>query len=248
MRKPQPGVPSSASAGMVARRFAPLVKLSPADLALLDGTASRLVHYPSRTELLREGEDLRPLLLVEGWACRQRVFPDGRRQVMSFYLPGDLIGSVLDRRAQRSPSSLFTLTPVIAADASALRKALVDDQETHAGLAQACRLSETFDEMCLLNHVVRLGRQTAYERMAHLLLEICDRLDQVGLVSNRSFTMPMTQEILADALGLSIVHVNRTLQQLRRDGLIELKGPAVVLKDDAALADIADYRPLRTLI
>jgi CRP-like cAMP-binding protein len=58
----------------------------------------------------------------------------------------------------------------------------------------------------------------------------------------------MTQEILADALGLSIVHVNRTLQQLRRDGLIELKGPAVVLKDDAALADIADYRPLRTLI
>lgn len=248
MRRPQPGALSSASARMTARRFAPLADLSPADLALLDGAASRLVHLPPRTELLREGEELRPLILVEGWACRQRVFPNGRRQVISFYLPGDLIGSPVEGWARRSPSSLFTLTPVIAAETAGLGKALLEGRQAHPGLLRACRLAELLDEICLLNHIARLGRQTAYERMAHLLLEIRDRLDQVGLVTDGSFTMPLTQEILADALGLSIVHVNRTLQQLRRDGLIELKGPAVVLKDGAALAAIADYRPLRSLI
>nr|WP_281372616.1 helix-turn-helix domain-containing protein [Phenylobacterium haematophilum] len=89
---------------------------------------------------------------------------------------------------------------------------------------------------------MRLGRQTAYERLCHLLLEIRDRLLLVGMASETHFAMPMTQETLADATGLSIVHVNRILQQLRRERLLELQAGKAHLRDPAALAAIADYK------
>jgi CRP-like cAMP-binding protein len=232
------------SASVVVRRLSAYGDLTSADVALLDTAGSRLARYPNRSELAREGQELRPLILLEGWACRQRVFPDGRRQVVSFFLPGDLIGSILDRDVEASPCSVIALTSIVAAEASSLRRALLEDENgLHAGLALACRAVEKLDQWSLLNHISRLGRQTAYERMAHLLLEFCERLETIGHVHSKSFTMPLTQEVLADALGLSIVHVNRTLQQLRRDGFLELRGAAVVLKDHAALEVIADYRP-----
>jgi CRP-like cAMP-binding protein len=99
-------------------------------------------------------------------------------------------------------------------------------------------LEETF----LANQVVRLGRQSAYERMAHLLLGFHDRLDAVGLAQGGAFAMPFTQEVLSDVLGLSTVHTNRTLQQLRREHLIESHGMTMRLMDIKLLAEIADYR------
>jgi CRP-like cAMP-binding protein len=230
---------------VLVRRLADLGTLSSADVALLLGTGSRLNHVASRSELIRDGEDMSAFFLLEGWLCRQRVFPDGRRQVISFYLPGDVIGSIVDPSPRPSPCSLVALTPVVVADATPVRRALADDRESkHRGLADAGRRAEYLDQCSLMNHIARLGRQTAYERMTHLLLEIRGRLDAVGQVTRNSFTMPLTQEVLADALGLSIVHVNRTLQQLRRDELLELRGPSVVLKDYEALVAIADFRPL----
>lgn len=109
-------------------------------------------------------------------------------------------------------------------------------------LAEALLVAAALDEALLLAHVVRLGRQTAYERTAHLLLELHDRTTTAGLEQNGRFPMPLTQEALADALGLSIVHVNRTLQQLRRDRLIEVRSGEARLLDRDALIEIADYQ------
>ncbi len=100
----------------------------------------------------------------------------------------------------------------------------------------------TLDEASLLDHIVRLGRQTAYERMAHLLLELRWRLAEVGLGDERKFPLPLTQEVLADALGLSIVHVNRTLQQLRREGLLEMRAGFVELLKPDVLIATSDFR------
>jgi CRP-like cAMP-binding protein len=97
-------------------------------------------------------------------------------------------------------------------------------------------------EARLLDSLVRLGRQTAYERVAHLLLELHRRLSVVGLAYDQRFSMPLTQEVLSDALGLSVVHVNRILQQLRREHLIELRSGGAILRAPAQLAIIADFR------
>jgi CRP-like cAMP-binding protein len=87
---------------------------------------------------------------------------------------------------------------------------------------------------------VRLGRQTAYERMAHLLLELHARLTEIGEARGDSFNLPVKQEVLADALGLSLVHVNRTLQQMRRDRLVDMRGAQMTFLDRGALEAAAD--------
>ena len=113
---------------------------------------------------------------------------------------------------------MVALTAVVVADAKALETAVNNNPVLYPGLTLAVRLLSIYETLSLQDQVVRLGRQTAYERMVHLLLELRERLDTVDMVINNVFPMPLTQEVLADALGLSIVHVNRTLQQIRRDG------------------------------
>ena len=171
------------------------------------------------------------------------MLPDGRRQIFSFLLPGDGFG--LSRRPGPELSTVAALTALETVDAEPMLDAI------HAGkapgLARALSGIEPLEQTQLFDHMVRLGRQTAYERVAHFLLELQRRLEVVGLGDNQRFPLPLTQEILADALGLSIVHVNRTLQQLRRERLIELRSGVAILLERELLASIADYRlpPLR---
>jgi CRP-like cAMP-binding protein len=209
---------------------------------------------PARTELMRDGDTgPRPQVLLEGWACRQRLLADGRRQIIVVLLPGDLIG--LDQRRRPLPFGLVsTLTPAQICEAGALRECAAADRTVQGGaadggetggretgLAAALRQAREMEELWLVNQVVRLGRQTAYERVAHFLLELRERLAVVDRVQENRFTFPITQEVLADALGLSVVHMNRTMQQLRRDGLIEQRATAITLCDVPALVSIADY-------
>lgn len=237
-RRPEPQ-----SLDVVGRRLLTYADVSDDDLALLGRATAHAATFPARAELIREGHELRPLFVVEGWACRQRVLPDGRRQIVALYLPGDLIGSVLDRPPRYSPCTFLALTPVTASDGSSVRAAISQEPDRHGRLAHAFARAEFALVEHLVNHVVRLGQQTALERMAHFFLEIEERLRDVGLVADDGFSMPLTQETLADTLGVSHVHINRTLQTLRRDELVSVKGPAVVLRDVEALHRIADYRP-----
>jgi CRP-like cAMP-binding protein len=185
----------------------------------------------------------RPRFLVAGWACRQRVLPDGRRQIFSLLSPGDSIGLAFSPRPLATVD-VCALTRVTLVSADALLVDPVDEAIPHQPIfAGVINRALGLDEALLLDQVVRLGRHTAYERMAHLLLELRWRLSLIGQADMHRFIMPLTQEILADVLGLSIVHVNRTLQQLRRERLIELAGSQVTLLEPGALTDIADYRP-----
>ncbi|HYG27415.1 MAG TPA: Crp/Fnr family transcriptional regulator, partial [Caulobacteraceae bacterium] len=137
------------------------------------------------------------------------------------------------------PWSVTALTALEVADAEpALAAAEAGEAPC---LAEAFAVARVQEERLLLDHMVRLGQQTAYERVAHFMIELQRRLQAAGLGDSQRFPLPLTQEILADALGLSVVHVNRTLQQLRREGLIELRsGVAILLKPDI-MAQIADY-------
>jgi len=191
-------------------------------------------------ELITEGQPLnRPCLLLEGWAVRQRVLSDGRRQIYTFLLPGDGIG-LCARPDGVALQNTLALTPVTFAPMPLLNQRLQAQAKT--GLGEVAWDMLSLEEAFLTNQVMRLGRQSAYERLIHLLLEFHDRLKAKGAVEAGSFVMPFTQEVLSDALGLSTVHTNRVLQQLRRERLIETHAATVRLIDPVLLAEIADYR------
>ena len=177
-----------------------------------------------------------PRYVLAGWACTYRLLPDGRRQLFDLILPGDGIG-VSVRRTPVAAAGVATLTPVKLVHVGALTSPAT--LASSPALLQLLHAATDADERRILNHLVRLGRLTALERMANLLLEIRERLDIVGLVDGTIFPLPLTQEMLADLLGLSVVHVNRTLQELRRQGLAAVDRGVARLLDVAALARIA---------
>src|SRR5262245_13471583 len=226
----------------VVRRYVHLRSLSEYEIALLRGLSTRRESHSAGTELCNDGgRPSAPRIIVDGWAGRIRILPDGRRQIFTFLLSGDGMG-ICTRPNPRALSATMALTPLQTVDATALHEVLLRRDPRCAGLLEAFAIIGGLDEVMLLDHVVRLGRQTAYERMAHLILDLRERLAVVGLVEDDTFVLPLTQELLADALGLSVVHVNRTLQQMRRDDLIETKQGRLRLLDSDALAVIADFR------
>jgi len=221
----------------ILRRLRSLANLSDSDIELVRSLAERRERHSPGEQLTAEGAGGgHPRLVVSGWACRQRLMSDGRRQIFSLLLPGDGFGF----GGRPALSGVVALTALETLDATALQDAAW--RGGSPGLARALAAAELLDDALLLDHAVRLGRMTALERVAHFLLELQQRLETAGLGDRQRFPLPLTQEILADTLGLSIVHVNRTLQQLRRSGLIELRSGVAILLEPESMARICDYR------
>ena len=176
------------------------------------------------------------LIIVSGWACDLRILPDGRRQIFSFLLPGDAI----EARGAGSVGSrgLVALTRLEVVDSG---RQLAADAEGREVLTQALHEAALQREERLYDHVVRMGRLSAKERVIHLLLELRERLERVGLVDGDTFKIPLTQEIFADALGLSVVHINRTLKELRKEGLVSVKSGSATLHNRRKLATMSCY-------
>lgn len=187
-----------------------------------------------------EGRTVTPRLILSGWACRQRILADGQRQIFGFLLPGDGVGLGTDARPLDEASTV-ALTRVECVDAVMLREILALQDPRHDRLRRALATARRYEETCLLNHVVRLGRQSALARLAHLLLELRDRLQRAGLCSIDRMHLPLTQEALADALGLSLVHVSRTLGQMKRNRLIAMQNGWLTILDESYLRSACDY-------
>jgi CRP-like cAMP-binding protein len=216
--------------------------LTPAEEIQVNTSLAAMETVTAGTELFVEGQLLNcPLLLLEGWAVRQRVLSDGRRQIVSFILPGDVMG-LCERTDAVALCSTVAVTDVTFASMPVLADAL---RAKSGALYRWSREAIATQERGLYDQVVRLGRQSAYERLVHQLLDFYYRLRGVDLLEGHSFALPFTQEVLSDALGLSTVHTNRTLQQLRREHLIESHGQIIHLINLPRLAEICDYQPPR---
>jgi len=163
------------------------------------------------------------VLILEGWAHRSYLLPDGRRQITELLLPGDMLVS-----ASASDSPDVSITAITAVTHCSFPVSSVKDRP---GLAQALRASRTVEEARLRRQIVRLGRLDAMERIADWLLELYDRLEASGSCFGETMPLPATQEIMADTLGLTSVHVNRTLGALRHDNLISMQSGRVVFLD-----------------
>jgi CRP-like cAMP-binding protein len=176
-------------------------------------------------------------LILSGWACEMQILPDGRRQIFSFLLPGDAFR--IDAGPAGGPGrGVVALTRLEVMDPTA---PVFGRRDGGAPLDQALLEASLLKQDRLLDHMVRLGRLTARERVLHLLLELRDRLEAAGFVTGDTFRLPLTQEVFADALGLSLVHINRTLKQLRREGQLQLKSGLVTLVQRGKLARVAFY-------
>ena len=221
-------------------RLSGLAKLSVTETDILRDLWQTARHYPAQAEVCVEGRVQAPVMLLSGWACYQRILGDGRRQIVRFLLPGDAIGS-LSLPALPASSAALALTPVIVSDARILTRPMDENGTPLTGLAEAVARVSHADDVNLRDQIVRLGRQTAYERLVHLVLEFHHRLKAIGMVDGHSFSLPLTQEILADALGLSVVHINRTLQQVRRDRLLDMRGGQVTLRQVDLMRAMADW-------
>ncbi|WP_309087814.1 helix-turn-helix domain-containing protein [Phenylobacterium sp.] len=230
--------PVIAPVELLLRRFSIDQQLRPDDVAHFGQPTAEAHSHPPASEISRPGVGVPGLRLVaSGIVAEARTLRDGRRQITALRLPGDLFG------AEWSPQhcDVIALTAATTMGASALHVALRDPSPRFDAWRLAWTMAQNEEEKRRADHMVRLGRLTAYERVGHLLLELRERLARVGLAGAGSFHLPLTQETFADMLGLSVVHVNRTLQQLRRDGLVNYRPGHVALPDPEQLASVCAY-------
>lgn len=234
------GMTGNFTAELLLRRIQKVTQLSPAEVELLMSLQKSKLHGPGSQITVGEGGDVHPRIIAVGWACRPRILTDGRCQMLSIQIPGDVVGDPIDQRPL-DMVPVVALTPVRTVSAKPIFDAIARDPVKFRALASALALLRRQEEHFLLDHVVRLGRHTALQRVAHCLLELYHRLLAIGFVHGECFPMPLTQEILGDLLGLSLVHVNRVLSQLKRDSLIEMRSGVVSVLDVSALTRLADF-------
>jgi CRP-like cAMP-binding protein len=181
-------------------------------------------------------------LIIEGFACRYKILEDGRRQILGYLLPGDLcdLHVFLLRRMDHSIAAMTASRVAVIPESSVLAFT-----ERYPNLTRALWWTTLLDEAIAREWVVNLGQRTAYERAAHLFCEIYYRLRAIGLLNGDSYHLPLTQTALGDTLGLSNVHVNRTLQELRGQRLISFKSGMLTIHDLPKLERVgffsADY-------
>jgi CRP-like cAMP-binding protein len=214
--------------GHLVRKLEHFVRPSQADRAVLSrAAAERVRNFGPRIDIVREGERPKSVnLILAGWACRYKQLEDGRRQIVSFFLPGDICDlNVFILREM--DHSIGTITSVTIADLS--REFFGEISSGYPRIATAFWWESLVNSAIQREWTMSLGQRTASERMAHLLCEIFLRLQLAGLTHDNGCEFPLTQSDLADATGLSKVHVNRTLQELRSAELIVLKGKSLTV-------------------
>lgn len=219
-------------------RFSDLSGQDRADLSALN---SQVATFARREDVLNEDEAADWLPLVEdGWLAQYRVLDDGRRYVLKFNLPGDLIDGTFPFR-ETVPYAVEALTDGRLVLFPA--KALTDLIAGSAGIATAFLLLEGYEHAFLRDRLMTLTRLTAYERAAHLCLELLTRLEAAGLARDDSFALPISQSTLSDSLGLSAVHVNRVFGRLEEEGFISRTKHVLRIEDRDALTRICHFRP-----
>jgi CRP-like cAMP-binding protein len=207
-----------------------------------------LASLPLRTRSVEAGVDViaqgavptECCFVIDGWMCRYATTGDGGRQIVSFHIPGDLP----DRDSLHLPHLDHAIGSISAARLAFIpHVALAPLLSDHPNIAVALWRDAVVDAGVFRQWLTSVGRRTAKQRLAHLVCEMFTRMEGLGLADGDHFAFPVTQAQLGDALGLSSVHINRTLQDLRTDGLISWKASIVTIHDEGNLRSVADFDP-----
>ena len=196
-------------------------------------------HIRKNKDIVVAGKHYETLFVNhDGWLLRYKILHNGDRQILDFILPGQIFGL----QACLFKTSLYSVATITEASLSSIPLDAIDHVfERTPTLAKALFWSALCESAIVAEHLIDTGRRSAYERVSHLLLELFVRLKLTGLTDNLSFDMPLTQELIGGALGLTTVHVNRTFRSLREDKLISIDGKCVTILDFDALSLLSDF-------
>jgi CRP-like cAMP-binding protein len=222
------------------RKLEGFVPLPEADRAALLKVSENAQAVPARTGLVQEGDPPAGVFLVlEGFACRYKLRADGARQIMAYLVPGDacdfdvaLLGAMDHSIATLSDCKVVRIAPET-----------IQELLRRPALAAALRKSVLVDEATTREWLVNVGRRAAVERLAHLFCELHLRLRAVGRADENRFELPLTQPDLADTTGMTSVHVNRSLRELRQKRLIDLRHRQLTILDVPRLKQLAEFKP-----
>lgn len=214
-------------------------QVAASDLEHLESIKYQQASFAAGQEILKRDAGMKQLiLLVEGWAHRCRFTPEGMRQIVHILLPGDIVTpSVFVSR--HADHAIMAATDVVVR--------FIEPAEMERVFALNRKLAAAFwwaaeqEHGALREQIVRLGRRSALHRVPHMFLELHRRLFLVNKASARSFILPLTQSDIADALGLSNVHINRTLKRLVTDHYIQYDNSVIHIPDNARLAELCDF-------
>jgi CRP-like cAMP-binding protein len=222
-------------------RLQHLVDLKPADLKNLDDIIDGEVVIRKRRDLIGDGYEYRKLCFVkDGYAVRYKLLRNGKRQILNVILPGDIVGL---------PGSFYERAIYAVAATADLRMsvcsldAYIHLCHRHPQFALALAWIAVQEATTYAEHIIDVGRRTPTERLSHFLLELHARLRAVGRAEEARFTLPFSQEVIADVLGLSVPHLNRMMQWLRKEKLIADSDRVIELLDADALQTLAHYQP-----
>ncbi len=212
-----------------------------AERALLDGIPHEMLSFSAGEEILADGEALGgTYLMLSGWAFRYKALMDGRRQIIGFVLPGDLCSSWIGGMGAMSHGvRSLTISRVARIDRDVIFQRLVENSALIERFRQVAAQEHTILGAWLLN----IGQRKAPERIAHLFCELATRMRKIGLSPvDDGYEVPLTQQDLADALGLTSVHVNRVLQKLRERHFIDFRRGMISIQDVPALCAYVEFK------
>ena len=229
---------SSSPADMFEHRLASRSALSVQDRADIQALPFIVRHHDPSTYLIREGQvPRRCYMVIEGFAYRQKITAGGSRQIVGLLVPGDLI-DLQNLHLYHSDHSVQALTRIMTAeiDMAVLRELSIGSR----GIGTAMWVDSLIEASVMREWLLNIGRRDARSRLAHLICEFVVRCE-VATVPDAATLLPLTQEQLGDALGLTAVHVNRVLKGLHRDGLIERHRRHIAIGNWDALREVADF-------
>jgi CRP-like cAMP-binding protein len=226
----------------------PIIRNLDSTFRLSDQERTALEDLPMQIQAIRADQDIvregdrpsRCFALLDGYTATYKMTGDGKRQIHSWHIPGD-IPDLQSLHLRVLDNSVVTLTPC--------RVGFIQHEVLRELCRKQPRIMEAFWRQTLIDAAIfrewmtNIGRREAYSRMAHIICEWIVRMRAVGLVQDHTCDLPMTQGELADAMGVSTVHVNRVLQELRGDGLITLKGSRLEVLDWEQLKQEGDFDP-----
>ncbi len=223
-------------------RLLQLVDLSSADLKSLDEIIDGELTIRKRRDLIADGYEYRKLCFVkDGYAVRYKLLRNGKRQILNVVLPGDIVGlpGSFYERAVYAVTAITDLRMHVCPLDSYVQLCYARPQFGLALSWIAVQEATTYAE-----HIIDVGRRTPIERLSHFLLELHARLMTVGRAEKARFTLPFSQEVIADVLGLSVPHLNRMMQQLRAEKLITDNERVIEFIDTGAMQTLAHFQPL----
>lgn len=228
-----------ANCNPLVKKLRQLFPLTEHEEAILENACRRVVKFLADEDIVREGDyPANCNVLLEGMVARHKHLADGRRQILSFHIPGDIYDTQ-SFLLNESDHSISTLTPCTVAVIS--HRAMLNITDAHPGLARALWKDTLVDAAIFREWIANIGSREGYARLAHLMCEMFVRFQSVGLAPNNTIDWPMTQAELGDAQGMSNVHVNRIIQELRRAGLITQKSGTLVVHDWNALKTASGF-------